>query len=71
MQHFFLRLYVAAQNRKLAAREEGFVTAEHLAIAVVGVVIVFGVAALFRSQLEGAIGGLFSNFNSSGETPTP
>lgn len=68
MQHFFLRLYVGAQNRKLAAREEGFVTAEHLAIAVVGVVIVFGVAALFRTQLEGAISGLFDNFN-SGTTP--
>jgi hypothetical protein len=61
MSNFILRLYVAAQNHKAAAREDGFVTAEHLALAVVGIVLVGAAYAAFRGQIETFIQGLFNN----------
>ena len=67
MPQFFLRLYVAAQTRRSAVREEGFVTAEHLAIAVVGVVLVGVAYVAFRSQITDFIDGIFSSDRLEGQ----
>ena len=47
MNNFFLRLYVATKVRMSERPESGFVTAEHLALAVAGVIIVGAAVALF------------------------
>ncbi|MFZ4514920.1 MAG: hypothetical protein ACOYN3_01240 [Acidimicrobiia bacterium] len=67
MHNLFLRLYVASKVRMTDRPESGFVTAEHLAIAVAGVVIVGAVAVLFKSQLSSVILGLITDISNSGK----
>jgi len=63
MNNFFLRLYVATKVHMTTRPEDGFVTAEHLALAVVGVVIVAAVGTVFRDQLESAITRVFGEIS--------
>lgn len=66
MHNLFLRLYVATRTRIAERPQDGFVTAEHLALAVAGVVLV-GVAAIaFKSQLSGVVNSLVGNITSAG-----
>lgn len=59
MQNFFLRLYVATKVHMTERREDGFVTAEHLAIAVLGVILVAGAYTLFKGQINTYIANIF------------
>ena len=51
MNNFFLRLYVATKVRMTERPESGFVTAEHLAIAVAGIVLVGVVYGIFQGAI--------------------
>jgi predicted Co/Zn/Cd cation transporter (cation efflux family) len=67
MNNFFLRLYVATKVHMTTRPEDGFVTAEHLALAVAGVVIVGVVTVAFKEQVRNLVDGLIKDATNAGK----